>query len=192
MRGAWIETRCLGVVLREIKRDENGSMQMPTVQTRKKRTLRKGSKTKDKPLSKPGKKPPAKRGVRKTATGGSDRVHGLGKPVVNFSLQRAPKGKSLYSKGVYPPEFSDEFKKRVRDRDGNRCSIHTCGKTRRQLGQELDVHHIDYTKYTVEGNCISLCRECHKQVHRVRSERYTWMVYFRKIVIARTGKKAVV
>lgn len=60
----------------------------------------------------------------------------------------------------YPPEFNDTFRRYIRRRDGNRCSI--CDKKVR-----LDVHHIDYIKeHTYPLNCISLCRNCHKGIHR--------------------------
>lgn len=80
-----------------------------------------------------------------------------------FDLARAkPKG-SLYDKGVYPPEFNDEFKAYIRKRDDYECALCPTG------GDTLDVHHINYTKYTVKVNCISLCRECHEIVHSDRS-----------------------
>lgn len=68
----------------------------------------------------------------------------------------------------YPPEFNDEFKHRIRKRDGYICSI--CA-----IKARLDVHHIDYTKYTVPGNCISLCRNCHYMLHKSSwVDRTTW------------------
>lgn len=63
-----------------------------------------------------------------------------------------------YQKGVYPPEFNFTFKTRIRKRDKYRCAI--CKEKKR-----LDIHHIDYTKYTVPANCISLCRDCHNMLH---------------------------
>ena len=69
----------------------------------------------------------------------------------------------LLKKGVYPPEFDEEFKDYIRDRDGHKCA--GCGKTEQENGRALDVHHINYTKYTVGVNCISLCRECHDKAH---------------------------
>jgi hypothetical protein len=74
-----------------------------------------------------------------------------------FNLTRRRKY-GYYQKGVYPPEFNDTFKKRIRKRDKYLCAV--CAKKRR-----LDVHHIDYTKRTVPENCISLCRDCHKLIH---------------------------
>lgn len=83
---------------------------------------------------------------------------------ISFSFKRQAKATgSLYDKGVYPPAFSEEFKESIRERDGRCCAI--CGVTEQKLGHHLDVHHINYTKYTVRVNCISLCRECHTTVH---------------------------
>lgn len=59
----------------------------------------------------------------------------------------------------YPPEFNEEFKEMIRKRDKN-----ICAGCRRKM-EKLDIHHIDYTKYTVPENCISLCRECHTYLH---------------------------
>lgn len=65
----------------------------------------------------------------------------------------------------YPPEFNDEFKKYIRTRDKYVCAL--C-----QLRLRLDVHHIDYNRYhTVKSNCISVCRECHQQIHRSSPQR---------------------
>lgn len=65
----------------------------------------------------------------------------------------------------YPPEFNETFKKYIRTRDKYLCAL--C-----QLRLRLDVHHIDYNRYhTVKSNCISLCRECHTQIHRSGAQR---------------------
>ena len=54
----------------------------------------------------------------------------------------------------YPVEFTETFKKSVRERDENICAV--C----RFPGN--CVHHIDYDKSnTVPENCITLCRPCH-------------------------------
>lgn len=74
---------------------------------------------------------------------------------------------SFLRKGVYPPEFNDTFKEYIRLRDNYTCAL--CFAK----SYSLDVHHINYTKYTVKVNCISLCRNCHNMVHaRSKEERY--------------------
>jgi hypothetical protein len=71
----------------------------------------------------------------------------------------------------YPPEFSIEFKRYIRERDGYLCSNPAC---RRKL--RLDVHHIDYNRYnTTKENCISLCRNCHVMIHQSSwAAKHTW------------------
>lgn len=77
----------------------------------------------------------------------------------------------------YPPEFNDEFKALVKERDKHRCGA--CKRKKKKL----DVHHIDYTKRTVPENCISLCRPCHIQVHRMNWQgRRDIMFYFYAVI----------
>ena len=67
-----------------------------------------------------------------------------------------------YSGGerVYPPEFNNELRRKIRARDNHACQI--CGVTQRNLC----VHHIDCDKSNnAETNLISLCRSCHMHVH---------------------------
>lgn len=75
-----------------------------------------------------------------------------------------------YDYSEYPPEFSDEFRKYIRTRDGYLCSI--CNADNKLL----DVHHIDYIKKnTTKMNCISLCRDCHQMIHlSVWARRMIW------------------
>lgn len=100
----------------------------------------------------------------------------------DFARKTKPTGSSLYDKGVYPPEFNEEFKAYIRKRDGHVCAL--CDEKK-----PLDVHHINYTKYTVKVNCISLCRECHDLVHEARwynhSLRVMWSGYLYQITIIR-------
>lgn len=81
---------------------------------------------------------------------------------------------NIYEKGVYPPQFNDEFKEYIRHRDGYKCAL--CEEKK-----PLDVHHLNYTKYTVKINCISLCRDCHQKVHAHSYERHTWAEKFYRI-----------
>lgn len=89
----------------------------------------------------------------------------------------------------YPPEFSVEFKQYIRKRDGYLCSNPECGKKLR-----LDVHHIDYNRFnTVNNNCISLCRDCHRMIHQSSWEmKHIWAIRLSKIASEREsqdGKK---
>lgn len=95
--------------------------------------------------------------------------------MISFSTKRPRAGSSLYDRGVYPDDFTDEFKSYIRQRDGDRCSI--CGHKKKPKERELDVHHINYRKNTERTNCISLCRECHTLVHKYNN--YIWRDWWR-------------
>lgn len=65
---------------------------------------------------------------------------------------------------VYPIGWSKILKASIRKRDRYVCQI--CGKTQRQNGRALDVHHIDYIKENLNpSNLISLCRICHGETN---------------------------
>lgn len=54
----------------------------------------------------------------------------------------------------YSPDFNEEFKQRIRERDGDCCAI--CRLPGRC------VHHVDYNKdNTAMANCVTLCTTCH-------------------------------
>lgn len=60
----------------------------------------------------------------------------------------------------YPMGWCDTLKERIRDRDGHKCQL--CGKTRKENGRKLDVHHIDEDKHNLEpSNLVALCASCH-------------------------------
>lgn len=59
----------------------------------------------------------------------------------------------------YTVEFNGKLKKRIKDRDGNRCKL--CSSVKR-----LGVHHIDYDKYNYrDENLITLCTSCNSKVN---------------------------
>lgn len=73
---------------------------------------------------------------------------------------KIPLKRNNYVYDGYPPEFDTEFRKYIRERDGNKCAI--CNRD----NLLLNVHHIDYIKKnTTKYNCITLCRDCHKMIH---------------------------
>ena len=61
------------------------------------------------------------------------------------------------------------MKKRVRKRDSSTCAC--CGyHNPKETHHGLEVHHIygykDHLDYrTEDSNCITLCKDCHKQYH---------------------------
>lgn len=80
-----------------------------------------------------------------------------------------------YKQRVYPKDFkkassrevSTEIRKLCFERDSWSCQ--KCGKTVYEI--ELHCHHIkSYTQNKIFGNdidnCITLCKECHKEVHK--------------------------
>lgn len=97
------------------------------------------------------------------------------------SRVRVRENSSVWNGGTsfvnYPPEFSRDFKKRIKDRDGNVCAI--CS-----MPAKLEVHHIDYDrKRTVPENCISLCKDCHARVHAgSKKNRPALRIYWTKIL----------
>lgn len=74
--------------------------------------------------------------------------------------KRAP---STYLKNKYKDyggKFTEELKKKIRQRDNNTCQ--TCFKS----GCKLYVHHIDYDKLNCnEDNLITLCNSCHAKTN---------------------------
>ena len=81
----------------------------------------------------------------------------------------------------YSPDFDEEFKQRIRERDLGQCVV--C----RLPG--CDVHHIDYDKeHTAEGNCILLCKTCHGVTNH---NRIYWQAALTNLLQARlTGAAA--
>jgi len=76
----------------------------------------------------------------------------------------------------YSPEFSEAFKRMIRERDNFHCAI--C----RLPGDH--VHHIDYCKEnTVPDNCITLCRSCHAKIGS--SNRKYWSSVLQDIMAKR-------
>jgi DNA-directed RNA polymerase subunit RPC12/RpoP len=60
----------------------------------------------------------------------------------------------------YPIGWCKTLREKIRDRDHRRCVL--CGKTEKENGRKLDVHHIDGDKDNLdEHNLISLCLVCH-------------------------------
>ena len=90
---------------------------------------------------------------------------------------------------VYGPEFNDKLKKQVRARDNYACRI--CGKTEKELGKALDVHHIDFDKKNnTLWNLLALCPTCHIDTLRYRRSKLI-LARFRQIYsefCCRTGE----
>lgn len=68
------------------------------------------------------------------------------------------------SKEPYPFEWTEIFKKAIRQRDNHKCQL--CGISEFENGRKLDIHHIDYKKNNLDpNNLISLCCHCHMKTN---------------------------
>jgi len=75
----------------------------------------------------------------------------------------------------YAPEFNEKTRKRIRERDENRCQF--CG-TEKNV-EKVQAHHIDYDKQSNgDLNLISLCRSCN---NRANHDRPKWQFLFETI-----------
>lgn len=74
----------------------------------------------------------------------------------------------------YPVEFDYNLKTLIRERDNNTCQL--CGRTKKEEGRNLCVHHIDYVKENLDPkNLITLCNRCNGKVNVYRGY---WMNHF--------------
>lgn len=74
----------------------------------------------------------------------------------------------------YPFEFDGNLKNFIRTRDNYTCQL--CGKTKREIGKNLCVHHINYDKGDLfDLNLILLCNSCNGKVNKNRD---MWEDYF--------------
>lgn len=72
----------------------------------------------------------------------------------------------------YPPGFTIDLRKKIRERDSYTCAV--CGSYGRC------VHHIDYVKENIKPeNLITLCASCHSKTN---SKREYWKEYFHKLL----------
>lgn len=78
----------------------------------------------------------------------------------------------------YGEGFDNDLRTRIRDRDNHTCQL--CGKSEIENGEDLSVHHLDYSKSNHDpDNLISLCRVCHSVTNH-RRER--WKAFFQEKV----------
>jgi hypothetical protein len=84
-------------------------------------------------------------------------------------------GKSFES---YSIEFNRALKNKIRKRDNYTCQL--TGKTEKELGRKLTIHHIDYDKMNCkEDNLISLSNDSNSKVNFNRED---WTKYFKNIL----------
>lgn len=71
------------------------------------------------------------------------------------------KGRNNLSK--YGKGWTDRLKEKIKQRDNYKCQNSDCSNK----SKRLEVHHIDFEKKNnEEGNLITLCSICHKNVHK--------------------------
>jgi len=74
----------------------------------------------------------------------------------------------------YPQNWTETLRESIRQRDNNTCQL--CGKTQKEEGKRLAVHHIDYVKENLDpDNLTTLCRSCNS---RVNGRRSYWTNFF--------------
>ncbi len=90
---------------------------------------------------------------------------------------------------VYPKEFNDELKQKIRNRDWDTC--HFCFMTNtfslEKNWGNLTIHHIDYDKMNCDkNNLITLCRKCNANVN---GRREMYEEYFQFLLFYKYGYK---
>jgi 5-methylcytosine-specific restriction endonuclease McrA len=79
----------------------------------------------------------------------------------------------------YSPEFTDELKQFIKDRDNNECQNPYCD----HKAKRLDIHHIDYNKQNCsQFNLIALCMACNTKANINRKD---WEPFYKKIIWSR-------
>ena len=74
----------------------------------------------------------------------------------------------------YPRGWRKRLREQIRDYADRRCEL--CGKTEKQNGRRLCVHHIDYDKNNLAiENLVALCTVCHA---RTNGRRDYWEYWF--------------
>lgn len=94
-----------------------------------------------------------------------------------YGGENHPSWKGGISFEPYCIKFNDEFKDRVRDYFNGCCYV--CGIGQSELGQKLDVHHVNYDKMVccndVKPLFVPLCRSCHAKTLK---DREYWEEFF--------------
>lgn len=92
--------------------------------------------------------------------------------------EKSPHWRGGISKLPYSFEFNKKLKEKIRKRDNYTCQL--TGKTEKELGEKLSIHHIDYDKMNCkESNLISLSKDSNSKVNFNRED---WTKYFKNIL----------
>jgi hypothetical protein len=89
----------------------------------------------------------------------------------------------------YCPKFNRDFKERVREFWGRKCVV--CGKTEKENGKLLCVHHVNYQKEACCDNAhplfVALCVKCHTKTN---GNRNYWKEFFTKLIVEKYGGRS--
>lgn len=78
-----------------------------------------------------------------------------------LAREKHPQWKGGIGTLPYGPEFTEKFKRLIRERDGNACRC--CGKPHEEGRQAFPVHHLDRDKKNNDPiNLVTLCYSCHR------------------------------
>lgn len=95
---------------------------------------------------------------------------------INISINRTGPGHPNWQGGksfeVYCSEWKDkEYKKEIKERDGQICINPYCSKT----DKVLSIHHVDYNKKNCRpNNLITVCRSCNAKANYDREWHMAW------------------
>ena len=107
---------------------------------------------------------------------------------INISINRSGPGHHNWQGGksfeVYCSEWKDkEYKKEIRERDGQICINPYCSKT----DKRLSIHHIDYNKKNCRpSNLVTVCGSCNSKANYDREWHMAW---YRALLKNRYGYK---
>lgn len=80
--------------------------------------------------------------------------------------------------GIYPKEFNAELKRKIKERDKDKCRI--CW----QIQERMEVHHMDGNRKNNDmDNLILLCMDCHHRIHDGANEFDPAILAFRSVLI---------
>jgi hypothetical protein len=98
----------------------------------------------------------------------------------NFNGSNNPNWKGGISQQKYCYKFNEPFKQYIREKFNNTCFI--CGKSKRDNGKNLFVHHIDYNKNAIcngkEWAFVPLCASCHSKTNGNRWYYYNLLINY--------------
>lgn len=78
---------------------------------------------------------------------------------------------------IYPEEFNESLKEKIKKRDNYKCCDPDCSGE----SKKLNVHHIDYDKKNCnKNNLITLCSKCHGKTN---GNRDYWKEFYKKIIL---------